>query len=199
MPANPELSYGWAKFIGEKRIEYALEQGTRTKVSIARIIGAYGPGQDFDLETGSAIPVFIRRAIEYPDRSPFVVFGTGRETRSYCFVHDIVDGIMKSVAKLNEESFFGPFNLGSSHRVSIGEIARAVIEISKKDIEISFDDSTDTLIWGQELDCTRANSILGGWWAGVTLTEGLKMCYQDIEERLAIELQSQQKRRRELG
>jgi hypothetical protein len=50
---------------------------SRSEHRVARIIGAYGPNQDFDLATASAIPVFIRRAIEYPQLGPFRVLGTG--------------------------------------------------------------------------------------------------------------------------
>jgi nucleoside-diphosphate-sugar epimerase len=184
IPAHPELSYGWAKLIGEKRIEYALAEEKQVRASIARIIGAYGPNQDFDLATGSAIPVFIRRAIEYPRLSPFRVLGTGKETRSYCFVGDIVAGIMTSVERLADQACVGPFNLGAEGRVTIGELARTVVDISGKEITIEFDTSHPTLIWGQALDCSLASSLLGGWRPVVGLREGLQLCYREIEARL---------------
>ena len=185
LPAHPELSYGWAKLIGEKRVEYALAEGKPVRTSIARIIGAYGPNQDFDLATGSAIPVFIRRAIEYPSLSPFRVLGTGKETRSYCFVGDIVAGIMMSIERLADEPSIGPFNLGAEGRVSISELARTIIDISGKEIPIEFDSSHPTLIWGQAFDCSLATNLLRGWRPAVGLREGLQLCYRDIERRLA--------------
>src|SRR5215469_2315649 len=184
LPAHPELSYGWAKLIGEKRIEYALAEGKPVRASVARIIGAYGPNQDFDLATGSAIPVFIRRAIEYPRLSPFRVLGTGNETRSYCFVGDIVAGIMTSIEQLSDQPCIGPFNLGAEGRISIGELARTIIEISGKEIAIEFDSGHPTLIWGQALDCSLASRLLQGWRPIVGLREGLELCYRDIERRL---------------
>jgi nucleoside-diphosphate-sugar epimerase len=184
LPAHPELSYGWAKLIGEKRIQYALAEGKPVRASIARIIGAYGPNQDFNLATGSAIPVFIRRAIEYPRLSPFRVLGTGKETRSYCFVGDIVAGIMTSTEELADQPCVGPFNLGAEGRVSIGELAQTVVDISGKDIDIEFDSSHPTLIWGQALDCSLASSLLRGWRPAVGLREGLQLCYQDVKSRL---------------
>lgn len=185
IPAHPELSYGWAKLMGEKRIEYAIAEGHKFRASVARIIGAYGPNQDFNLATGSAIPVFIRRAIEYPALSPFRVLGTGVETRSFCFVSDIVEGILLSTEKLSESPFVGPFNLGAEGRVTIGELARAVVEISGKDIAIHFDPQHPTLIWGQALDCSHVMELLGGWHPKVSMREGLERCYRDIEGRLA--------------
>lgn len=187
LPAHPELSYGWAKLIGEKRIEYAQAEGKPLRASVARIIGAYGPNQDFDLATGSAIPVFIRRAIEYPHLGPFRVLGTGRETRSYCFVSDIVAGIMASVERLGDEPLVGPFNLGAEGRVTIADLARTIIDISGKKIPIEFDPDHPTLIWGQALNCSLASTLLRGWRPVVGLKEGLELCYQDIERRLTLQ------------
>jgi len=185
LPAHPELSYGWAKLMGEKCIEYAIAEGRSLRAAIARIIGAYGPNQNCDLATGSAIPVLIRRAIEYPRLSPFRVLGTGKETRSYCFVEDIVAGIMTSTEQLTDQPCVGPFNLGAEGRVSIGELARTIVEISGKEIAIEFDSSHPTRIWGQALDCSLAARLLGGWRPAVGLREGLQVCYRDIERRLA--------------
>ena len=184
-PANPELSYGWAKLMGEKQIEYSIQEGCNTRASIARLIGAYGPNQDIDLNTGSAIPAFIRRAIEYPRLQPYKVLGTGEETRSYCYIDDIIEGIIQSVEKLGKEKFVGPFNLGREDRIKIGNLAQKIIEISDKDIKIEWDKSHPTTIWGQALDCSLARELLDGWQPRVSLEEGLKNCYEHIASRLS--------------
>lgn len=184
-PANPELSYGWAKLLGEKLIQYSVEQGCATRVAIARIIGAYGPNQDLDLATGSAIPVFCRRALEYSQRAPFVVMGTGKETRSYHYVTDTVDAILRAVEKSQNARLVGPFNLGSEESISIGELAREIIAVSGKPIDITWDSTHPTAIWGQVLDCGLAREIIDGWRPAVPLREGLQRCYQHIAERLA--------------
>jgi len=183
-PANPELSYGWAKLMGEKQIEYSIKEGCGTRASIARIIGAYGPNQDIDLNTGSAIPVFIRRAIEYPNLKPFRVLGTGEETRSYCYVDDIIEGIIRSIEKLETEQFVKPFNLGSEDRIKIGDLAKEVIKTSGKDINIEWDKSHPTTIWGQALDCSLSRELFNGWVPKVPLNEGLRICYDHIYSRL---------------
>lgn len=185
LPADPELSYGWAKLLGEKMIECAVTQGEPLRASVSRIIGAYGPNQDYDLQTGSAIPVFIRRAIEYPRRSPFQVMSTGKERRSYCFVKDIVAGIMRSVEKLEERETVGPFNLGTEESISIGELARMIVDISGKTIPIEYDLHRPARIQKQELDCSLAARLLDGWRPNVSMRDGLKACYLDVETRLA--------------
>ncbi|SPE32304.1 putative UDP-glucose 4-epimerase [Candidatus Sulfotelmatomonas gaucii] len=184
-PASPELSYGWAKLIGEQLIQYTINQGDcNTRAAIARIIGSYGPNQDLDLATGSCIPVFCRRAIRYPDEGPFRVLGTGAETRSYHFVSDTIDAFLLSVQKLEGSLLVGPFNLGSEERISIGDLAREVIAVSGKRIDIDWDTSHRTLIWGQAVACDLASDLLDGWKHQVSLHDGLSICYKHISDRL---------------
>jgi len=183
-PANPSLSYGWAKLMGERAIDAALEEGHPFRAAIARIVGAYGPGQDYDLATGSAIPVFCQRAIRYPELSPFSVLGTGRETRTYCYVDDVVRAILLSVEKLGDIERVGPFNLGTADLVSIGEIAETIIDLSGKPIEIQYETSHPTKIWGQAPDIQLAGELLDGWKPEVSLRTGLERCYHDIRARL---------------
>jgi GDP-D-mannose 3',5'-epimerase len=184
VPANPQLSYGWAKFFGEKLILFDMEQGVQTRAAIGRIIGAYGPNQSVDLATGSVIPVFCRRAIEYQNGRQFIVLGTGRETRSFHYVTDTIEAMLRAVQKLEAERLIGPFNLGSEERISIGDLAREVIAISGKKIDIAWDTSKPTAIWGQALSCALASRLLDGWKPAVGLRDGLKTCYQHISSRL---------------
>ena len=184
IPAHPELSYGWAKLLGEKQVEAVIAQGTNLRAAVVRIIGAYGPNQDLDLATGSAIPVFIRRAVEHSAEKPFCVLGTGVETRSYCYIGDIVNGIVVAVEKLETYPLVGPLNLGSEDRISIRDLAMEIIRISRKRIEITFDPSHPTAIWGQALDCAKARDVLDGWHAAVSLRDGLERCYAHIENQL---------------
>ncbi len=172
-PASPELSYGWAKLIGEQLIQYTINQGDcNTRSAIARIIGSYGPNQDLDLATGSCIPVFCRRAIRYPDEGPFRVLGTGAETRSYHFVSDTIEAFLRSVQKLEDSRLVGPFNLGSEDRISIGDLAREVIAVAGKRISIEWDTNHPTLIWGQAVACGLASDLLDGWKPQVSLHVG---------------------------
>ncbi len=184
IPAHPELSYGWAKLLGEKQIEYAVEQGTELRAAIVRIIGAFGPNQDLELETGSAIPVFTRRAIEYPERQPFTVLGSGAETRSFCYVSDIVEGFLAAAAQMENRHLVGPLNLGNEDRISIRDLALEIIRISGKDIPITWNSSHPTVIWGQALDCSKTTAELEGWKPVVSLSEGLRRVYEHVESRL---------------
>ena len=86
--------------------------------------------------------------------------------------------------KLGESPQVGPFNLGTCDLVSIAEIAETIIAISGKDIQISYDTSHPTKIWGQAPDITLAAKLLDGWKPEVSLREGLNICYHDVKSRL---------------
>jgi len=181
-PSNPELTYGWAKLIGEISLESAVKEYPFLKAAIARFIGIYGPNQDFGLDTGSVIPVFSHRAIKYP-KIPFNVWGTGKETRSYCFIEDTLDCMELMINKMNDLELVGPLNVGKEERISIKAISDIVVKTSNKNINVEFDTSKDTVIWGQWCSCQEAKNILG-WEAKTTLEEGIKVVYDDIKNRL---------------
>lgn len=181
-PSNPELTYGWAKLIGEKAIESAIVEYDWMNVAIARFIGIYGPNQDYQLETGSVIPVFSHRGVKYP-KVPFRIWGTGKETRSYCYIEDALDCIQKMVDAMDNKQLVGPYNVGKGERCTIADIAETVVLISGKEIQIEFDSTKNTVIWGQWCDCSLVKEELG-WEAKTSLREGLEIVYNDIKNRL---------------
>lgn len=183
-PAEPAISYGWGKLASELTLQYQNVEDPSMRIAIVRIVGAYGERQDIHLETASAIPAFCRRAIEFPKRSPFTMYGQGLETRSYCFISDIVDGLLLSIEGLQQHQTIGPINLGVEGRISIGEIARKVVEISGKNIEIKNIPAAESGIRGQAVDCALTKKLLNGWQPKVSIDEGLKRIYQDIHQRL---------------
>lgn len=182
-PANPPLSYGWAKVIGEKMVEYAVAENPSFRAAIGRLIGIYGPGQDIDLERGSIIPVLLRRAHEYPQGGPFFIKGTGKETRSFCYIDDAVDAIVRSVEALEDNPLIGPINIGNEGHITILDLAREVVSASGKDIEVHLEPGK-TAVWGQSVDCHQARQLLGGWRPKVSLREGLQRTYEYTVARL---------------
>ena len=84
---------------------------------------------------------------------------------------------------MDELDLVGPLNVGKEERISISEIADIVVKTSGKDINVEFDTSKDTVIWGQWCSCQEAKNILG-WEAQTTLEEGIKVVYNDIKNRI---------------
>jgi len=177
LPANPPNAYGWAKLFGEKLLESATSEHPSLRGAVLRLIGVYGRHQSLDLERGSIIPVLVRRAIEYPRGQPFTIRGTGQETRSYCYVGDVVRAMLTAAEKLDSHALLGPINVGSETRIRIIDLARKVVSLSSKDIEIVLTPA-ETLVWGQAVDCSEARRLLDGWQPSVPLSEGLRLVYE---------------------
>jgi nucleoside-diphosphate-sugar epimerase len=176
-PANPELTYGWAKLTGER----LLEAANLPHLS-ARITGAYGPGQSYNIDTGSVIPVLCRKALDYP-HSPFTVKSTGKEYRSYCYIDDVVECMVIAMDKLCESrKTFPPMNIGSSEIISIGEIAEKIANLRSKKIQIVYDEDHVADIKCQWCNVDKAKDLLG-WESSTPFDEGLKKVYADIKER----------------
>ncbi|MEO0250599.1 MAG: NAD-dependent epimerase/dehydratase family protein [candidate division WOR-3 bacterium] len=135
-PASPANSYGWAKLMAEKALEYAVDQDGELSGAIVRFSNIYGPHQSLELERGSIIPVLIRRAIEYPRLKPFFIHGSGQETRTYCYVSDAVEAMLRAVEKLDQYRLVGPLNIGGEEPIRVIELARKIIALSGKDIEL---------------------------------------------------------------
>jgi dTDP-glucose 4,6-dehydratase len=161
-PIGPRGVYDEAKRFAEAiTLAYHRTHGVDTK--IIRIFNTYGPRMR--LRDGRAVPAFISQALANED---VTVFGDGTQTRSFCFITDLVRGILGLMeAKTNE-----PVNLGNPHEVTIEEIARTIVRLVGSTSEIVYrplpvDDPRQ-----RQPDITRARTLLG-WEPLVGLEEGL--------------------------
>ena len=184
IPANPAISYGWAKLIGEIALQYAVQKDSNLRGIILRLSNFYGPNQSVDLKRGSIIPVLIRRALEYPNLSPFSIIGSGQETRTYCYISDVLDAIILAVKQNNKHKMIGPLNIGSEEPIRIHDLAMKVIQISGKNIDIVNLEAPQPKTLSQTLDCAQAKILLNGWKSKVCLDDGLRIMYSHISETL---------------
>jgi len=184
IPANPAISYGWSKLIGEMALQYAVEQDNRIKGIILRLSNFYGPHQSADLERGSIIPVLIRRAIEYPNLYPFQIFGSGNETRTYCYISDVLDAICRAVEKVKNYQIIGPLNVGSEESIRIIDLTNKIIGISGKNIKVEKRSAPPPVTMSQTLDCSQAGVVLDGWKPKVSLQEGLEKMYVYVSDKM---------------
>jgi dTDP-glucose 4,6-dehydratase len=161
-PIGPRGVYDEAKRFAEAMtLAYHRYHGVNTK--IVRIFNTYGPRMR--LRDGRAVPAFMSQSLRNED---VTVFGDGSQTRSFCYVSDLVDGILR----LMESGTNEPVNIGNPHEVTIEEIARTIIRLigSKSQIvyrPLPVDDPKQ-----RRPDITRARDVLK-WEPKVGLEEGL--------------------------
>lgn len=166
-PEPTNAGYGWSKRMKEfLALSYANEY--RMNVGIARPFNAYGPRDDFFKETNHVIPGLITRLCG--GENPLTVWGTGKQTRSFLYVTDFARGLLEVCAHEQER---GPLNLGSDEEVSIGELARLMVELSGMKTRISFDPEKPDGQPRRACDTRKARASIG-FQATVSLREGLK-------------------------
>ncbi len=162
-PIGPRGVYDEAKRYAEAlTMAYHRQQGVDT--AIVRIFNTYGPRmRPFD---GRAIPTFMRQALQ---DKPITVFGTGQQTRSFTFVDDLIDGIVR----LAESGHHDPVNIGNPNEFTLLELAEAVIELTGSRSEIVFEALPTDDPQVRRPDITLARHLLG-WEPKVQLREGLQ-------------------------
>jgi dTDP-glucose 4,6-dehydratase len=162
-PIGPRGVYDEAKRYAEAlTMAYHRQQGVDT--GIVRIFNTYGPRMR--PHDGRAIPTFLRQALQ--DR-PITVFGDGAQTRSFCFVADLIDGIIG----LAESGYHFPVNIGNPDEFTLLELAHAVIEVTGSRSEIVHEALPEDDPQVRRPDIALAREILG-WEPRIDLREGLR-------------------------
>lgn len=173
-PAMPNEAYGWEKLIHEIRcINYHKTYGL--EVRIARFENTYGPEGTYKGGREKAPAALCRKVAEAKDRDKIEIWGDGKQTRSFMYVEDCVNGINK----LMKSDFREPLNLGSDEVVSIDELARIIIKVSGKKLKIKHVEGPQG-VRSRYIDHTKAEKILK-WKAKTSLEEGIRKTYKWIE------------------
>ncbi len=161
-PVGPRGVYDEAKRFAEAiTMAYHRYHGLDTK--IVRIFNTYGPRMR--INDGRAVPAFISQALRHED---VTIFGSGAQTRSFCFVTDLVDGILKlAMSKEND-----PVNIGNPQEMSIEDMAKTIIRMTASRSRIVHRPLPTDDPRVRRPDITRARTLLG-WEPKVSLEEGL--------------------------
>ncbi len=161
-PIGPRAVYDEAKRYGEAIVSaYRRSRGVSTR--IVRIFNTYGPRMR--LQDGRVVPAFIGQALRGED---FTVFGDGKQTRSFCYVSDLIDGICRLMLSDVEE----PVNIGNPREMTVLEFAEAVRAAAGGGGRITFKPFPENDPKQRRPDITRARELLG-WEPKVALEEGL--------------------------
>jgi dTDP-glucose 4,6-dehydratase len=161
-PIGPRGVYDEAKRFAEAMTTaYHRYHGLDTK--IVRIFNTYGPRMR--LRDGRAVPAFMSQALTGED---VTIFGSGQQTRSFCYVTDLVDGIIRLLnSDLND-----PVNIGNPQEMTIEEIARTIIRLTGSSSKLVYRPLPEDDPKVRQPDITRARTLLG-WEPKVPLEEGL--------------------------
>jgi dTDP-glucose 4,6-dehydratase len=162
-PIGPRGVYDEAKRYAEAMaMAYRGQQGVDT--GIVRIFNTYGPRMRPN--DGRAVPTFVRQALE---GKPLTVFGDGTQTRSFCYVDDLIRGLV-ALAESNEHL---PVNLGNPNEFTLNELAQAVLRVTGSKSEIVHEALPVDDPQVRQPDITRARQLLG-WEPEIQLAEGLQ-------------------------
>jgi dTDP-glucose 4,6-dehydratase len=162
-PIGPRGVYDEAKRYAEAlTMAYRRQQGVDT--AIVRIFNTFGA--KMRPHDGRAVPTFLRQALT---DLPLTVFGDGSQTRSFCYVDDLIRGIVA----LAESGLHDPINIGNPDEMNLMELAEAIIELTDSRSEIVFEALPEDDPQVRQPDITRARELLG-WEPEVDFREGLR-------------------------
>ena len=174
-PIGPRSCYDEGKRCAETLFfDYHRQHGLPIKV--ARIFNTYGPRMH--LADGRVVSNFIVQALQ---GEPITLYGDGRQTRSFCYVDDLVEGLVRLMD--SAEGVTGPVNLGNPDEFSMAELADKVIALTGSKSEIAFAPLPEDDPRQRQPDIGRARELLG-WQPTIALDEGLKRTIDDFQTRL---------------
>jgi dTDP-glucose 4,6-dehydratase len=174
-PVGPRGVYDEAKRFAEAMtMAYHRFHGVETR--IVRIFNTYGPRMR--IEDGRAIPAFLSQALRNED---VTVFGDGSQTRSLCYISDLVDGIVRLMASDASD----PVNIGNPHEMTILQLAQGIIALTGSRSRVAFRPLPVDDPRVRQPDITRARTLLG-WEPRVGLEEGLSRTLVYFRKKLGL-------------
>jgi len=176
-PVGPRAVYDEAKRFAES-LTMAYHRAHDVDTRIVRIFNTYGPRMD--LEDGRALPNLLKQALL---GQPLTVYGDGSQTRSFCYVDDLIDGVIRLLFS-NEHL---PVNIGNQHEMTILEFAETINQIVGNEAGIVFVKDARSVRDPQQRqpDITRASTILG-WEPRVSLEEGIQKTISYFKQKLGV-------------
>lgn len=174
-PIGPRSCYDEGKRVAETLMMDYYRQNN-VEIRIVRIFNTYGP--KMALNDGRVVSNFIVQALKGED---ITVYGKGDQTRSFCYVSDLVDGFIKM---MSQDSFIGPVNIGNPHEHTILEFAEKIIAMTGSRSKVSFNPLPQDDPKQRQPDITLAKEKLG-WSPGVSIDEGLRLSIEYFKTKLS--------------
>jgi GDP-D-mannose 3', 5'-epimerase len=177
-PAEPEPGYGWEKLFAEEMCKYYRHDHRLATYSV-RFHNVYGPLGTYEGGKEKAPAAISRKVALAPDGGEIEIWGDGKQTRSFMYVDDCVEGLIRLMAS----DYHDPLNLGTDQLVTINELVDMVSAVANKTLIKRHDLTKPQGVRGRNSDNTRLNKVLG-WEPSISLEEGLEITYKWIEGEL---------------
>ncbi len=132
-PANPDSEYGWEKLFSE-RLFFAFYRNYGLNVRVARFHNIFGPYGTWRGGKEKAPAALCRKVAETADGGAIEVWGDGLQTRSFLYIDECLESVRRF---MDQDQFFGPVNIGSEEMISINNLAKMIINISGKNVEVN--------------------------------------------------------------
>ena len=181
-PAQPQDTYGWEKLMMEIMLaNYEKEFGIETR--IARFHNVFGPYGTWTGGREKAPAAMCRKVAEakLEGRDYIEIWGDGKQTRSFCFIDDITNGVYR----LTQSNYNQPLNLGQDRLVTIDDLADIVMDCANVKLEKKYISGPQG-VRGRNSDNTKVQEVLG-WKPQISLEDGLKVTYDWIEEQVFLD------------
>lgn len=175
-PANPDNEYGWEKLYAE-RIAFAYGRKFGTQIRVGRFQNTYGPEGTWRGGREKAPAAISRKVAEAPDGGEIEVWGDGNAVRSYTFVDDTVDGVLR----LMESGLDVPVNIGSSEYVTVDELVDVILAFSGKDLKVRH---VEGPVGVQSRNFSMQRLEGTGWRQQFSLKAGIEATYPWIEDQV---------------
>lgn len=177
-PAEPEEGYGLEKLYMERLCQYFREEyGLETRV--VRFHNVYGPLGTYEGGKEKAPAAICRKVALAPDGGEVEIWGDGKQTRSFMYIDDCVEGIYR----IMNCDYPWPLNLGRDELVTVDQLVDLVVEIAGKKIVKRYDPSKPQGVRGRNSDNSKLRKVLG-WEPKISLRDGLVPTYRWIESQL---------------
>ena len=177
-PAAPDSEYGWEKLFSE-RLYLAFSRNHGLQVRIARFHNIFGPEGTWCGGKEKAPAATCRKVLECKDGGQVEVWGDGKQTRSFLYIDECVEGILR----LMESDFTGPVNIGSEEMITINDLTKMVIKFSGKELSIKNIPGPEG-VRGRNSDNTLINSKLN-WKPSQPLKVGMLKTYDWIKNQIS--------------
>jgi GDP-D-mannose 3',5'-epimerase len=177
-PAAPDSEYGWEKLFSE-RLYMAYNRNYGLDIRIARFHNIFGEHSSYDNGKEKFPAAICRKVIEAKDGDEIEVWGDGKQTRSFLYINECLDGVLRLIESDHKE----PVNIGSDEMISVNDLAQMVIGFSGKNLTVKNVPSNAVGVRGRNSDNELIHQVLG-WRPTLPLAYGMKNLYSWIESEI---------------